>query len=108
MASLDADVRDRRGDWKPPSTIKSPPLFALPYQPLAVLKWIFAWPGYLLPWNLLYAGIAILTWAFLTPSLASMQNFELWWIAAIHHSSNDCIDARLGVRNAHVRIAIPA
>jgi sterol desaturase/sphingolipid hydroxylase (fatty acid hydroxylase superfamily) len=84
MANADAaDVRDRRGDWKPPSTIKSPPLFTLPFNPLKTLKWIFGWPGYLLPWNLLYAGIAILTWAFLTPSLASMQTFEVWWIAAI-------------------------
>ena len=81
--AADVDVRDRRGDWKPPSTIKSPPLFRLPFKPLAVLKWIFAWPGYLLPWNLLYAVVAILTWAFLTPSLASMQTFEVWWIAAI-------------------------
>ena len=52
MANADAaDVRDRRGDWKPPSTIKSPPLFTLPFNPLKTLKWIFGWPGYLLPWN---------------------------------------------------------
>ncbi|HET7717886.1 MAG TPA: sterol desaturase family protein [Bauldia sp.] len=82
MAHADVEVRDRRGDWRPPR-IKSPPLFHLPFRPLAVLKWIFGWQGYLLPWNVTYAVVAILTWVFLTPTLPAMRTFEFWWVGVI-------------------------
>jgi len=82
MAQADVEVRDRRGDWRPP-LLKPLPPYQLPFNPKAALKWIFGWQGFLFPWNVTYAAIAILTWLFLTPDLAAMQRFELWWIAVI-------------------------
>ncbi|HEY3148401.1 MAG TPA: hypothetical protein VGJ75_18735 [Dongiaceae bacterium] len=66
-------TRNRRGDWKPARLLEYPPLFVWPVQPLAVLKWLFGFPGYLLPWNLLYAGIALLCWLCATPPLETMR-----------------------------------
>lgn len=75
--------RDKRGDWRPPYLLHMPPMFAWPPKPLAVLKWLFGFPGYLWPWNALYLGLAVLTWQFLTPALATMQTLEVGWIALI-------------------------
>jgi hypothetical protein len=41
--------RNQRGEWKPAELIKNAPIFAFPPQPLAVLRWLFMYPGYLLP-----------------------------------------------------------
>ena len=75
--------RNKRGDWTPPYLLQMPAPFAWPPQPLKLLKWLFGFPGYLWPWNSLYLAIAVVTWFFLTPDLASMQQFELDWIAVI-------------------------
>jgi sterol desaturase/sphingolipid hydroxylase (fatty acid hydroxylase superfamily) len=83
MAQIDVDGRDRRGDWQPPELIKAPPLFVWPIRPLAFLKWFFGWQGYLFPWNVTYAAIAVATWVFLTPDLATMKTFEVGWVAII-------------------------
>lgn len=72
--------RDKRGDWRPPYLVELPAPFAWPPQPVAVLKWLVS---YVWPWNSLYLAIALVTWFFLTPSLASMESFEAWWIAII-------------------------
>ena len=52
-------------------------------NPSALLRWFFGFPGYLLPWNMLYAIAAILIWTFLTPSLESMATFAPWWVGLI-------------------------
>ena len=83
MSDAALGTRDKRGDWRPPYILEVPAPLAWPPRPLAVLKWLFAFPGYMWPWNALYLGIALVTWFFLTPALASMQTFELWWIALI-------------------------
>ena len=83
MTTTDIGTRDRRGDWRPPNNIKSPPLFEWPIRPLPTLKWFFGWQGYLFPWNALYVAIATVTWLWLTPSVESMRNLEVWWIAVI-------------------------
>ena len=83
MADTILGTRDQHGDWRPPQILEVPAPLAWPPRPAAVLKWVFAFPGYLWPWNAIYLGIALVTWFFLTPALASMQTFELWWIALI-------------------------
>ena len=72
-----------RGDWQPPQLLQDPPVFAWPPQPLRFLKWLFGFPGYLWPWNTLYAAIALLTWLYLTPNIATMKTFAPGWIAFI-------------------------
>ncbi len=76
-------VRDRRGDWKPFRHVAYPAVFVWPAQPLALLRWLFGYPGYILPWNLLYAAIAVAVWLYLTPPVETMQTFAPGWIALV-------------------------
>jgi sterol desaturase/sphingolipid hydroxylase (fatty acid hydroxylase superfamily) len=75
--------REARGGFEPPEPIHPPPVFLWPPQPVPFLKWFFGYPGYLWPWNSLYAVTAVLTWVWLTPDLARMKTFELGWVATI-------------------------
>src|SRR5215207_537351 len=74
---------DARGNWTPNKPVSYGPAFNWPPNPRALFKWFFGFPGYLLPWNVLYAVAAILIWTFLTPSLETMQTFSLSWAALI-------------------------
>jgi sterol desaturase/sphingolipid hydroxylase (fatty acid hydroxylase superfamily) len=76
-------IRSKRGDWKPAKLIAYPPVFVWPPQPAAFLKWLFGYPGYLLPWNMLHAAIALACWAYATPPLESMQRLAPGWIAFV-------------------------
>ena len=60
-------TRDKRGDWAPAKLIEYPPVLVWPAQPARFLKWLFGYPGYILPWNLAYAAFAVLLWLYLTP-----------------------------------------
>ena len=75
--------RDKRGDWKPDGPIELAPLLAWPARPMAILKWLFGYPGYFLPWGVIYMAFPILTWEYLTPALVQMKSFEAWWIGYI-------------------------
>ena len=74
--------RDARGEWRPPYLVQSPPLVCPP-RPLAALKWLFQFNGYLWPLNSLVLAITLVTWFVLTPDLASMRSFAPWWIAIV-------------------------
>ena len=54
-----------------------------PPSPTALFKWFFGFPGYLLPWNVLYAIAAVLIWQFLTPSVTAMKAFAFGWVGFI-------------------------
>ncbi|MDQ0468577.1 sterol desaturase family protein [Labrys wisconsinensis] len=73
--------RDKRGDWKPFKPIQYPPVFVWPAQPVAFVKWLFGYPGYILPWNLLYAAVGAALWLWLTPPMDEMRSFAPGWIA---------------------------
>ena len=72
--------RDKRGDWKPFERVTYPPVFVWPAQPAGLAKWFFGYPGYLLPWNMLYAVLGIVVWVWLTPPLETMKAFAPGWI----------------------------
>ena len=74
---------DGRGAWTPKKTISYGPAFAWPPQPRALFKWFFGYPGYFLPWNVLYAVLALLIWTFLTPPLEAMRELAPGWVALI-------------------------
>ena len=93
--SPDFGFRDAQGHWRPPYPVKMAPLFSWPIRPLAILKWLFGWPGYLWPINALFALLALLTWNFFQPPLALarslapgwialmlLRNWILWWLVA--------------------------
>lgn len=73
--------RDAKGDWRPEQLIKLPPIYAWPLRPMLIAKWFVGFPGYLWPLNAIVLAITLATWALLTPDLAQMKTFEVWWIA---------------------------
>ena len=70
--------------WSSPVPIVLSPLFAWPPRPVAVLKYVFGYPGYFLPRNLQLMALALVTWFYLTPSPETMQTFRPDWIALIY------------------------
>jgi sterol desaturase/sphingolipid hydroxylase (fatty acid hydroxylase superfamily) len=83
MLESDFGTVEGRDQWKPKKPVSYGPVFDWPPQPKALLKWFFGFPGYLLPWNTLYALLAIVIWTFLTPSLETMRTFAPGWIALV-------------------------
>lgn len=83
MAVQSSNVRKESGEWRPVERIAPPPIYAWPPRPLAVVKWMFGFPGYLWPMNSLTLSITLATWYFLTPEMAAMKTFEVWWIALV-------------------------
>ena len=73
-------TRNKRGDWKPNKLLAYPPVFVWPAQPLGFLKWMFGYPGYILPWNLVYGIAGTLLWLYLTPALDTMKTLSAGWI----------------------------
>ena len=52
--------RDARGNWAPNDRVSYGPFFSWPIRPRILLTWFFGYPGYLFPWNVLYAVGAVL------------------------------------------------
>jgi sterol desaturase/sphingolipid hydroxylase (fatty acid hydroxylase superfamily) len=96
--------RDKRGNWKPFERVRYPAVFVWPVQPLAILKWLFSYPGYVLPWNLLYAAIAAVVWMYLTPSVETLRTFAPGWIAFVF-ARNLCL-VMLFFGGFHLRLYI--
>ena len=86
-------VHNQRGEWSPSRRVEYAPLIVWPPRPAALLRWLLGYPGYVLPFNLLYALVSMAAWFVATPSRATMSSFGFGWIAL------------LLVRNAVVLIA---
>ena len=67
-------------DYQPPS-IEVPSLYAWPPEPLAALRWLTV--GLLFPWGMVYLGLAVLSWQYLTPSMETMATFSPGWVSLI-------------------------
>ena len=72
--------RNKRGDWVPEVPLKYAPVMQWPFKPLAVLKWLFGYPGYFLPWNVIYMALPVVIWFYFTPPLEEMKTFAAGWI----------------------------
>ena len=72
--------RNKRGDWQPAKPIAYAPLLNWPVRPLAILKCLFGYPGFFLPWGVVYMAVPVLTWEYLTPPMAGMRSFGWAWI----------------------------
>ena len=83
MSSATPHERDEWGVWRPPGQMRPAPPNYWPPAPRSLARWFFGWPGYLWPFNALWFALALFTWALLTPDLASMRSFEVWWIGLI-------------------------
>ncbi len=76
--------RDSRGEWVPDPLPQPSPLFSWPWKPLKVLKYFFAPVGFLWPYNLTVALLAIVSWIHFSPSLEQATVFKVGWIAQIY------------------------
>lgn len=75
--------RDKRGYWRPKSSRSRAPVFVWPARPKAFLRWLFGFPGYLWPWQVVFFSIACVMWFYLTPSLDTMREFQFSWVSLI-------------------------
>ncbi|MEM7563726.1 MAG: sterol desaturase family protein [Pseudomonadota bacterium] len=69
------------GDYQPGSTVEPPVIYAWPPKPLAAMRYMLV--DMMFPWNYLYIGLALICWAYFTPSLSSTTHFEFGWIAEL-------------------------
>ncbi len=65
------------GPADPLEPVSFPGLYHWPPQPLAALQWL---GSVLFPWGLIYIGLAVLTWIFLTPAMDRMADLSIDWI----------------------------
>jgi sterol desaturase/sphingolipid hydroxylase (fatty acid hydroxylase superfamily) len=75
--------RDAFGAYQPKDPITYAPINDWPPNPGRVWRWFVGWPGFLLPWYLVYSCIAVATWFWLTPPVAVMADFAPGWILTI-------------------------
>jgi sterol desaturase/sphingolipid hydroxylase (fatty acid hydroxylase superfamily) len=75
--------RTPRGEWTPHRRASYGPLFDWPTNPMRILRWLVALPGYLLPWNALYAGVAAAAYAVASPSSTTTKTFAVGWIVVL-------------------------
>jgi len=84
MSDITASDLAGRTDPPPVIPITPPPVLVWPPRPIALAKFLFGCPGYFLPINILYMGLAVLTWFVFTPDLARMKTFAWDWVAIIY------------------------
>ncbi len=80
MDDLKFGQRNKRGDFSPSAPLGIAPFYALPPNPLTVLKWL---PNYLLPWNLLFLATTLLIWRFVLPPVETMKTLQPGWILGL-------------------------
>lgn len=75
--------RDKQGEWSP-GIIKDSTLYSSPFNIYRIINWLLGWPGYILPLNLFFMLLSIITWYFFTPQLSNTKSFEIEWISFIY------------------------
>ena len=78
MDDLQFGTRDKGGNWRPSKKLTTGPLFELPPNLKKILAWL---PGYFVPWNALFFGLAAVFWFWLTPAKETMETLAPGWIA---------------------------
>jgi hypothetical protein len=79
-----SEVRNARGEWRPPYPIRYAPIFPGPLRVVATLKWIVNYPGFMWPLNLLLLLISAGSWYLTQPAVARCVQFEAGWIAQVY------------------------
>jgi sterol desaturase/sphingolipid hydroxylase (fatty acid hydroxylase superfamily) len=81
MAEVFEGKRNKRGDWQPSDKLEIAPVLIWPPRPIAFLKYLFGYPGYFLPWGVIYMAVPVITWLYFTPPMEEMKSFAPGWIA---------------------------
>ncbi|HET6413226.1 MAG TPA: sterol desaturase family protein [Anaeromyxobacter sp.] len=79
-----AEIRGLRGEWRPARPVAMAPLFAWPWRPGAVLRWLFGYPGFLAPSNALLLAISTASYFLTQPALERCRTFQAGWMAQIY------------------------
>src|SRR5512138_3438468 len=79
----DPGPRNAKGEWRPPYPVTYAPVFVWPPRPLAFLKWLVTWPGFMWPRNLALLAISVLAWYFTQPDLARCAQIKWDWLLQI-------------------------
>jgi sterol desaturase/sphingolipid hydroxylase (fatty acid hydroxylase superfamily) len=72
-------VRERRREFR----AGYPDVFVWPPRPLGVMRWLFGFPGFLWPWNVLYLAVSAGVWWWATPDRDSMSSWSPGWVAVL-------------------------
>lgn len=80
LQDKDYGTEDARGNWAPAKPISYGPAFDWPPDPKRLVKWLFGFPGYFLPWNVFYAAMALVLWTWFSPGLEVTKDLAPGWI----------------------------
>jgi len=80
----DPGPRNAKGEWRPNNPIEYAPLTDWPPRPMALMKWIVSWPGFMWPRNMTLLLVSALTWYYTEPSLARCVEFRWNWVLQIY------------------------
>src|SRR5665213_3056686 len=78
------EIRNAKGEWRPPYPVRYAPLFVWPPRPFAAIKWFLSWPGFMWPANLSLLLISALSWLYTQPALSRCVTFKWGWIGQIY------------------------
>lgn len=67
--------------YRPDYTIRTPPFYAWPPRLPEAARYLFVTMLY--PWGYFFIGLAVVTWYFLTPSMATMAILDPGWMALV-------------------------
>ena len=80
MIEREFGSRDSKGNWIPEDILIPNPVFKDWLNLKKTIKNFFGFPGYLFPYNAIWALMAICIWFFLTPSFEKMKVLSFDWI----------------------------
>ena len=84
MNEKDFGYRNEKGFWIPNELLIPKPVLKDIFNLNKIFKNIFGFPGYLFPYNILWAVMALLIWFYFTPDIKTMKNFNLDWCLFIY------------------------
>ena len=67
-------------DWQPEEKLKFSPIFSNPLNLKQIFKWLFFYPGQILPWSLFFIILSSLIWIYLSPALENTKTLKFEWI----------------------------
>lgn len=101
MDDLQYGKRSKRGDWSPNEPIQYAPLFRLPFDLKAFVKWL---PHYFFPWNVIFALSAVAYWAWVIPSVETMQTLSWDWALWLYAVNAVCTFLFYGAFELHLYV----
>ena len=68
--------KKRNTGWKPDYKLQFSPIFSDPFNFIKIFKYLFFYPGLIVPWNLFFLLLSVITLYLLTPEIENFYNFN--------------------------------